>query len=179
MDKQLEQLQQTQNTLVKACTVLKYVLYAFFGLYCLMLGVVLAYMIILPEGFSLVGTAQPTMVASVLCDAVAGGLVLLTMGLIVGCVSKGASPFTVRNSRLLIALGCLVTISVVCKLFIVPGLDVGAVSDSNSMVFTAAAPQDGTIFIDARGILEAVACFVLAAIFRYGSLLQKETDDMV
>lgn len=39
--------------------------------------------------------------------------------------------------------------------------------------------QRGSTYIDIRGILEAIACFVLAAIFHYGALFQKETDDMV
>lgn len=52
-------------------------------------------------------------------------------------------------------------------------------SGDTEAVFSYPDYGDDSIYIDTRGILETIACFVLAVIFRYGALLQKESDDLV
>lgn len=179
MDRQLETLQNSRTKISSVCKILKYVFYALFALYCVASAAIIGLMLLQPGGFTPVGTSDPVLVISVICDVVACGLVLLTMGHLLGCMSKGESPFTPSSSKLLIVLGLLILASTVCKSFIAPGANLGAMSGDTEAVFSYPDYGDDSIYIDTRGILETIACFVLAVIFRYGALLQKESDDLV
>ncbi|MCI8366622.1 MAG: hypothetical protein HFJ66_03365 [Eggerthellaceae bacterium] len=179
MPNSIHELRASKEHLTKICRVLKVFFYILLALYSVCVCAIFALIVLLPSGFSFVGPEQPIAAFSIVVDVAVGFLVLFILGRFCSIVSKGHSPFSSTCSKLLGILGLLIIVSVICKAFIAPGTDFGVVSDSGQAVVDYDGSQADEVFIDVRGILEGISCFVLAVIFRYGALLQNETDDLV
>ena len=86
-------------------------------------------------------------------------------------MARGDSPFTVAHARRIAAIGWTLVAS--------PGF----ISITLGPIFLVNSPSamfdELTLPVDVGAILGAVCCFSLAAIWRYGSLLQDQTEDLV
>lgn len=94
-------------------------------------------------------------------------------------MARGDSPFTVAHARRIAAIGwTLVAVSLV-ELVASPGF----ISITLGPIFLVNSPSamfdELALPVDVGAILGAVCCFSLATIWRYGSLLQDQTEDLV
>lgn len=164
---------------MRGCRVAKWVFYVLFVAYCLGMAGILVYSLWPPEGFSYVGPTQPGILIPVFFDAAAGGLVLFMIGRLLSLVGRGESPFSAPFVRIFVLVGIALLVSVICQFLIDPGTVVGSVNGDSCMSISYEGGPTGSRNIDLKSVIAAFSCFVLAAIFRYGALLQEETDDLV
>lgn len=179
MDSRVARLNQSKQRLMRCCRVFKWGFYIAFIVYCLVMAIVLFYSVVLPDGFSYVGPQWSLTLASIICDTISGGLVLFLLGRLLSFVGKGQTPFSDICVKLFVVMGAALLASVVCQALIDPGTMVGAVDGNNEVAIVYDSGAEGSRNISVRGIVESIACFVLAAIFKYGALLQEEADDLV
>lgn len=93
-------------------------------------------------------------------------------------ISRGRSPFTLKNAKRITYLGWAMILIAVVELIVspgffaavhAPGFDVAAIltDDAESLL----------IPVDVKPIVLAFICFGLSCIFEYGSLLQQVSDE--
>lgn len=94
-------------------------------------------------------------------------------------ISKGNSPFTVKHSQQLMMLGFFFLIDIVLNLLLSPAFS--SITNIGPVEFGYIAPQTTpypVLSIDIKSIVGTVVCFALSVVWRYGALLQSETDDL-
>lgn len=113
-------------------------------------------------------------------DYVIFGVMLLVMRGIAKDVAKGRSPFTVAHAKRIKIIAWLFVVDFVLSAFVSPGfasvvglggLDFGLASDA-----IAGRP---IVPVDARSIVGALVCFSLSAVWKYGALLQSDSDEFL
>ena len=95
-------------------------------------------------------------------------------------MARGVSPFTRKNSRRIFVLGVLFLVNAAVAMITSPGfisMTFGALRliDSSASLFGGAA----VLPIDMGALFGALVSFSLSAIWRYGALLQEQTEDLV
>lgn len=107
------------------------------------------------------------------------GMAALTLRGISGDMAEGESPFTFAHARRIGALGWMFVAVAIIEVITSPGF----VAIALGPFFFVSAPQEMieglTIPLDMGAILCAVTCFSLSAIWRYGTLLQAQAEDLV
>lgn len=179
MDASLQKLKSTKTKLRKSCRVASIFLYAVLAFFILGIIVIAFLALGMPGDFTFTAPESQLATFAIVLETSCFVFSIFVMARLLGMVAKSGSPFSKTSSRLLIALGCLILVCVACKPFIDPSMTLGAVSENTQAVIDYESSGASTTFVDMRGILEATACFILAVIFRYGALLQKETDNLV
>lgn len=105
-----------------------------------------------------------------------GAMVLRGMG----CdMEKGESPFTLKHARNIRVLGWTFVVVTAIELIVSPGFMSIAVGPFSLINAPQAMFEELTIPLDMGGILGAIACFSLSAIWRYGALLQRQSEGLV
>lgn len=96
-----------------------------------------------------------------------------------GDMAEGESPFTFAHARRIGVLGWMFAVAALIEMITSPGF-VAIALGPFSLV---GAPQEMfeglTIPVDMGAILCAITCFSLSAIWRYGTLLQAQAEDLV
>ena len=94
-------------------------------------------------------------------------------------MAHGESPFTLSHARRISIIGWFFVVAAIGDLLISPGflsIVIGPfdlLGNAYSMFENLALP------IDIGAVLGAVCCFSISAIWRYGALLQDQTEDLV
>lgn len=106
------------------------------------------------------------------------GVMLLVMRGVAKDVSRGRSPFTFSHARHIKIIAWMFVVSFALNLFISPDFiemihvgnaDIGLVSDQVRRYLT--------IHLDVKSVVGAVVCFSLSSVWKYGALLQADSDD--
>lgn len=110
------------------------------------------------------------------------GAVLVILQGISADIAHGVSPFTRGHASRIFVLG-IAFLANTAAAFVVPGGSIDLVAGPvqvtcfpHSMMLYLGT---GAIPLDAGSLLGAVICFAIAAIWRYGALLQEQTEDLV
>lgn len=94
-------------------------------------------------------------------------------------MAKGESPFTAAHARRIGALGWMLLAVAAIELIASPGFvsivlgPLSLISSPHEMF------EELTVPLDMGAVLGAIACFSIAAIWRYGALLQTQAEDLV
>lgn len=93
-------------------------------------------------------------------------------------MANGRSPFTIEHSRSIRMLGVLFLAGVALN-FIIPPLMMSSFIGEVEISYGVTHPISSypTFAVDLKGIIGAVVCFALSVIWRYGALLQEESDE--
>lgn len=114
---------------------------------------------------------------SILMSAVYGAM-LLVMRSVAKDVARGRSPFTFEHAKQIKIIAWMFVVGFILNLFISPDfiemmhigeVDLGFVSDQ--------ARRYPTVHLDAKSLIGAVVCFSLSSVWKYGALLQADSDD--
>ena len=179
MDKRLRDINASKQRLVSLARRLGVAFLVVFALYCIGAIAVAIYALWPPNGFIRIGDGSLILLAPFLCGAITTGLTLYLLSRMFAEIGRGESPFTRLRVRQLQVLGALFLLTAVSNLFVIPGSEVGAQDGSLTLSFYSPQPAEGTIDVDFPSIVIAIICFALSLIFKYGALLQCETDDLV
>lgn len=179
MDNRLAQLVESKESLVRIFKKLQWVFFAALGAYCAVMVAIFVYSLLLPSGYEYIGPDSVISLLPIICNVIAGGLVLFVLGIISRAIGKGASPFTFRISVYINVLALFLLISFVVTLFIHPGTQVGAVGENAVMAIEYDGNPNEDINFDVKTLLASIVCFAMSAVFRYGAILQIEADDLV
>lgn len=116
-------------------------------------------------------------VSSMLINVVYAAI-LLVMRSVANDVARGRSPFTVAHANQIKVIAWMFVAGVVLNMFISPdfielvhfgGFDLGLVSDRLG--------RYPVISLDAKSLVGAIVCFSLSSVWKYGALLQADSDD--
>lgn len=116
-------------------------------------------------------------VSSILLNMVYA-LILLVMRSVANDVARGRSPFTVAHANQIKAIAWIFVAGVVLNIFVSPDFvelvrfgefDLGLVSDQLG--------RYPVIHIDVKSLVGAIVCFSLSSVWKYGALLQADSDD--
>lgn len=110
----------------------------------------------------------------VICGAAA-----LTLRGISRDMAQGDSPFTAPHARRISLLGWLLVVVAVIELVASPGFMAFTIGPFSLINSPQAMIEELTLPIDMGAVLGAIACFSIAAIWRYGALLQEQAEDLV
>ncbi|MBE6469833.1 MAG: hypothetical protein E7001_07820 [Coriobacteriaceae bacterium] len=110
-------------------------------------------------------------------------LTLLVLRSISSDMARGVSPFTMAHARGINVIGGLFIVNFIAGFFGAWGtIELGADGSvrflaclNSVLLFLGPRP----IPVDVGSLLAALGCFALAAIWRYGALLQEQTEDLV
>ena len=125
-------------------------------------------------GFSSLLPAVPA-----LLSVFSGGFILFLIKQIVRDIGKGNSPFSVKHIRQIRLLGVVFLVIMVCNLFIAPSQNVGVQNGDAQMFLYSGSNNAGSMKIDMSSFISAIVCFVLSVVFKYGSTLENETNDLI
>lgn len=110
-------------------------------------------------------------------------LTLLVLRSISSDMARGISPFTMAHARGINVIGGLFIVNFIAGFFSAQGtIELGADGSASLLarlnsVLLLLGPRP--ISVDVGSLLAALGCFALAAIWRYGALLQEQTEDLV
>ena len=113
------------------------------------------------------------------CNSAALAFALFLICRIFTGMGRGESPFNKTRVRQLQILGLLFILAAISNIFIAPGAEVGVQSGDFVMSFYSSQPANGAPDLDINSWLIAIVCFMLSMIFKYGTLLPQETDDLM
>ena len=158
----------------KVCSILRIVAVIFFILflvaYALYIGVG-----IYSQPFEAI--AAPAFYAVVHGVAVETILILIILGLT--DVKKGLSPVTYRQAKRFQIAGFIFLALITIELFIPVNLSVDLLSNADTSVIVEMDSTTETANFNVNNFLLALASFCLSFIFKYGVLLQQDSDDTV
>lgn len=181
MDARLSRLIKTKSNTIRIFKKLQWVFFAAFALYCAIVAAIVVYIAFMPFGYEYVGPDSIISFCPIAFNVIAGGLAIFILGVISREIGKGSSPFTFRISALLNVLALVLLVSFIATLFIPPGTQIGAIDGATStgMAVEYEGNPNSAFNLDFKTLLISIACFAMSAVFRYGAILQIETDDLV
>lgn len=179
MDKRLNNLKHSRERITCASRKLG-VFFGFLFLAFLLINIaILSYALFPPPGFSRFADFSFIAIIPFLCENAAIAFVIFLMSKMFLEIGRGDSPFNALRVRQLQVLGVLFLGAVLAGLFIAPGTEMGAYDGSSVMSFYSSQAPPNSVNIDFGNLGAAVICFALSLIFKYGALLQQETDDLM
>lgn len=110
---------------------------------------------------------------------VAVGAVLLESHLIARDISKDSSPFTVAHARRIKVIGWVFVANALVELLASPGFAAVILGPFEFVVQPSASVDFPVLPVDVGAIAAAIVSFSLSAVWRYGSLIQSQVDDLV
>lgn len=179
MDKRIAEINKTKQRIETISKKLQWVFFVVFACYALIIIAISIYGIVLTSEFEFVGINSLFSAISALCNSIAYGVALLILAFMFRTVGKGNSPFNLSFVKVLIALGIIFLVAVVSGLFISPDALIGIDDESMVMAMDYGSNYNDIVNIDLKSLLASIVCFALAAIFRYGAVLQTEVDDLL
>lgn len=177
----MERIEESLKRTKKMCKWVSNVFLALFILFCAACICFIGLFIFDRINFNSLEDIIPRGLATIvlIVDLVILGGVLFLFRNIFKTISKGDSPFTLKQSRQLMILGILFAVDVVLNLMLSPAFS--AVSNIGPVDFgynSFHATPYPVLTINTKSIVGAVVCFALSVVWRYGALLQSETDDL-
>lgn len=94
-------------------------------------------------------------------------------------IAQGVSPFTIKHSKMIAALGWLFLLTALIEFLTSPGfisIELGRIALVGLSQTTI---ENLSLPVDVVAILMGVVCFAFSLMWRYGALLQKQTNDLV
>lgn len=115
--------------------------------------------------------------ASILISAVYG-VMLLVMRSIAKDVARGRSPFTFAHAKHIKIIAWMFVVGFILNIFISPDfVELLHVGELNLGVASDQLGRYPTIHLDAKSLVGAIVCFSLSSVWKYGALLQADSDD--
>ena len=179
MDNRVLRLNKRKKLIVSICKKMQWLFFAIFAIYLIIVGIIAFYAMSLPNGFQFVGSSSLVSLIPIICNTAACGFVILILGIIFREIGKEASPFTFKIAKFIDVLAVILLVSFLSGFFIQPGSQVGAVSDSAMMAVDYDGNPVNVINVEISSLIASIVCFAMSAVFRYGAILQIETDDLV
>lgn len=140
-------------------------------------------------GSSIVAALAPEMLPGVvpfgfavvplLLDVIIACALLYALASLFGDMAKGASPFSIAQCRRLVVIGCLLAVGVVVGAIAARSPAPAVLMPDVAYVAYTLPPEEEAIYINGGYAFGAIVCFCLAFVFKYGSLLQRLSDDTV
>ncbi|MRX83533.1 hypothetical protein [Eggerthella guodeyinii] len=122
--------------------------------------------------------ARLLQLVSTLIDYMIYGAMLLVMRSIARDISRGNPPFTIVHANQIKAIAWMFVIGFVLGIFVSP--DFAEIAQIGAIDFGLTSGQAGrypTIHLDVKSAVGAVVCFSLSSVWKYGALLQADSDD--
>ena len=114
---------------------------------------------------------------SVLMSAVYG-VMLLVMRSVAKDVAKGRSPFTFEHAKHIKIIAWMFVVGFILNIFISPDfIEMMHVGDVELGFVSDQVRRYPTIHLDAKSLVGAIVCFSLSSVWKYGALLQADSDD--
>lgn len=179
MDNQLQRIYDAKSQLATTFRKLRFLFLIALVIFAITILVILGWIVFPPEGFSSIGSASFMSVAPFLLDSLATGFILFLVERVCWEIGRGESPFNTLRIRQLRLLGLLFMAIALSNLLISPGSFIGSQDGNAMMAFYSATPDGTAVDVDFESILTAVVCFALSLVFKYGSTLEQETNDLV
>lgn len=185
VDKRLRDIRETLASVTSACRKAYLVFTVIFVAYCIIAICFFTLFIISasqPQAVTaLVSSAGILSIASMLLSLSITGISLFVIRSIFKDIAAGESPFNLIHARQIKAVAWLFVADIAIGTVFSPEFasvvsaggffDVGYVSGGGY--------DPSVIPVDVRGVAGAVVCFSLSLIWRYGSLLQREEDELM
>ena len=180
MDRHLIAIRKTRARLESICKTLGIVSLIVFILYCVAVAAIILCMAFPPSGFSRIGPLSPLDLVPFVANTAATGLAIFVFWRLFAEIGRGSSPFNPLRIRQTQVLGMLFLLSAVANFFAFPSVDVGVSNGEAHMLLNSTAqPPSDDLNIDLSSIAASIICFALSLIFKYGSTLECEADDLV
>lgn len=179
MDKRAIAIHRYRDSLTSISKVLQWVFLVAFFAYLVVVVAVVAFALLPPSGFTRIEPASGILLLPIACNVAAGGTALLLISLMFRKIALGLSPFCPSVSKALAVLGGVLLIGVASDALIAPGTQIGSISATSMMTFDYGGSSQNTFNFDGKGLLISIFCFALSIIFRYGTVLQNEADDLM
>lgn len=179
MDKRITKLSETKSKFESLSKKLQWAFFTIFIIYFLIAAIIVVSSIFSFAELNYVGPNSFLHFVPIIFNTVAGGASLLLLGLMFRSIGKGASPFSSSFVKALNVLGILFLVAFISGFFIDPGTTVGFESSSVTMEIDYDKHSEDMANVDLSSLLTAVACFALAAVFRYAGVLQTEVNDLL
>lgn len=113
-------------------------------------------------------------------DYVIYGAMLLVMRSIAKDVASGNPPFTLSHANQIKAIAWMFVLGFVLGILVSP--DFAEIVQVGALDFGLTSGQIGrypTIPIDVKSVVGAIVCFSLSSVWKYGALLQADSDDFL
>lgn len=105
-------------------------------------------------------------------------VMLLVMRSIAKDVARGRSPFTIVHAKQIKFMAWMFVVGFVLNIFISPDfVELMHVGELNLGVASDQLGRYPTLHLDAKSLIGAVVCFSLSSVWKYGALLQADSDD--
>jgi len=105
-------------------------------------------------------------------------VMLLVMRSVAKDVALGRSPFTFSHARQIKIIAWMFVVGFVLNIFISPDfVELMRVGEFNFGVASDQLGRYPTIHLDVKSVVGAVVCFSLSSVWKYGALLQADSDD--
>lgn len=179
MDNQLLRIQSAKSRLAVTCRRLRLLFLVVLVVFAITIGAIAAWILVPPLGFVSFGSASLLTLAPFLLGSLATCFVLFLLERVCWEIGRGESPFNTLRVHQIRLLGVLFLLIAVANFLVAPGSQIGAQDGAAKMAFYSAAPEGTAVDIDFESILVAIVCFALSLVFKYGSTLERETDDLV
>lgn len=179
MDAYLVNIRKTRERLISICGKLGIFLFICFTIYCLSVASILALTLVPPPGFSRLGPLDPFALVPFICSNGAVGFAIFLLAVMFKGIGKDASPFSRRRVQQIQLLGILFLLVVATSAFVTPGIEIGVTDGVSAFSFYGNHAAADSINFDISSLIAAIVCFALSLIFKYGALLQQETDDLM
>lgn len=114
-----------------------------------------------------------------LASFVAVGAALLELLLISRDVSKDHSPFTAAHARRIRMIGWIFVANALVELFVSPGFAAVVLGPFEFVTQPSASVDFPVLPVDIGAIASAIVSFSLSVVWKYGSLIQSQVDDLV
>lgn len=179
MDTRVIAIRRYRDSLTSISKVLRWVFLVAFFAYLVIVVAVIAFTLLPPSGFTRIEPTSGVLLLPIACNVAAGGTALLLISHMFGKIALGLSPFCPSVSKALAVLGSVLLIGVVSDALITPGTQIGSISATSMMTFDYGGSGQNAFNFDGKGLLISIFCFALSIIFRYGTVLQNEADDLM
>lgn len=122
--------------------------------------------------------ARILQLVSTLIDYMIYGAMLLVMRSIAKDVAHGSSPFTIVHANQIKAIAWMFVLGFILGIIVSP--DFAEIAQIGALDFGLTSGQLGrypTIHLDVKSLVGAIVCFALSSVWKYGALLQADSDD--
>ena len=118
-------------------------------------------------------------IVSALLNFVIYGAILLILSGLSRDMALGLSPFTSKHARQIKIIGCIFILDLFVSFIISPGFaTIANIGGFDVGVVSSVAGEYPTLPLNIGSIIGIVVCFSLSAVWKYGELLQTESDDL-
>nr|WP_255466648.1 hypothetical protein [Eggerthella hominis] len=122
--------------------------------------------------------ARILQLASALINYVIYGVMLLVMRSIAKDIAHGKPPFTIAHAIQIKVIAWMFVAGFILGILVSP--DFAEIAQIGSLDFGLTSDQVGrypSIHLDIKSLVGAIVCFSLSSVWKYGALLQADSDD--